>query len=125
MNWFATNKQTPIPTPDTTGRPKEWTVTTPTPKPSKTRPATIAQLFDEVAKLTDEDAVLHLRRNDHPNFRTILRYFLDERIEFQVEAVDYDINNWEEAPTLFQEANRLYLFCSDPLRPSTIADKPE
>jgi len=50
---------------------------------------------------------------------------LDERIEFHVEAVNYDINHWEEAPTLYQEANRLYLFCNDPLRPSTVADNPE
>lgn len=124
MNWFS-RKQQPIEIPDE-NRPANWTAKPIPTTLSKTRPTTISRLFDEVAALPDEAPKLqHLRQNDHPSVRTVLRYFLDDSIRFQVEVWDYDINKYEEAPTLYQEANRLYLFCNDPLRDSPVADKPE
>jgi hypothetical protein len=100
------------------------------PKPSQpnltTRPKSLAELFKVAASLPRTEAIQYLQRNRHPSLITIGRYVLDPHIEFGVSPPpSYKPAVLpEQSLSLYQEVRRLYVFCNDPQRKSSLENDP-
>jgi hypothetical protein len=99
------------------------------PKPNlQTRPDSLAKLFEVAASLPRAESIQYLRRNRHAAILQIGRYILDPDIVFAVQVpADFQPSiKADQSLSLYQEAaRRLYIFATDPQRPSPLANDPQ
>src|SRR2546423_7843504 len=121
MNWFATNRQTPIQAPDDKAtRPKEWTIQPSTPTISKTRPQSVSEMIGLIQRFEKQEqyssAVELLKMNSSVGLRMWLRAVMDPNIPWRVNRnVDWEPSNFEESTgALWSNFRKVYLFCEFP-----------
>lgn len=129
MNLFGLGKIA-LPTPDNTGRSKNWIAINPTTLP-RARPRSVSEMCSLLSEFEKQeryaDAATLLKMNASQGVKVWLRSVIDPNIAWRVDAnVDWEPCQAEESRgALWENLRKIYLWCDFPGIPSPLANVPE